>query len=131
MLDSLLAFSQTGYWMALFPAFLNVSGREGTNGRPGKKGARRPTLQRRLTDSQSGAANQHGGLVWGTTRTVELASETAIWSQNGLPPVPIRWVLIRDPLGQFEPLALLCTQQDASAQRILARLCTKLLKKKA
>jgi hypothetical protein len=91
----------------------------GTNGRPRKKGARRPTLQRRLTASS--LVWQTSTVAWygGTTRTVELASETAIWYHNGLPPVPIRWVLIRDPLGQFEPLALLCTQQDASAQRIL------------
>jgi hypothetical protein len=26
-----------------------------------------------------------------------------------MPVVPIRWVLVRDPLGQFDPQALLCT----------------------
>jgi hypothetical protein len=91
----------------------------GTNGRPRKKGARQPTLAKRLADP--GTVWQRITVAWygGTTRTVELASETAIWYHNGLPPVAIRWVLIRDPQGQFDPQALLCTDQQASAQAIL------------
>jgi hypothetical protein len=91
----------------------------GTNGRPRKKGARQPTLAQRLTDP--GTVWQSVTVAWygGTTRTVELASETAVWYHNGLPPVAIRWVLIRDPQGQFDPQALLCTDQQASAQAIL------------
>lgn len=33
--------------------------------------------------------------------------------------VPIRWVLIRDPLGEFEPQALLSTDQRAAAAQIV------------
>jgi len=33
--------------------------------------------------------------------------------------VPIRWVLIRDPAGQFDPQALLCTDQTVSAPQIV------------
>jgi hypothetical protein len=55
----------------------------------------------------------------GDPRTVALASGTAVWYHNGLPAVPIRWVLIRDPLGQFEAQALLCTDlQVAPAQMV-------------
>lgn len=91
----------------------------GTNGRPRKKGARQPTLAQRLADP--GTVWQSLTVAWygGTTRTVELASETAVWYHNGLPPVAIRWVLIRDPQGQFDPQALLCTDQQAGAQAIL------------
>jgi hypothetical protein len=91
----------------------------GTNGRPRKKGARQPTLAQRLADP--GTVWQSITVAWygGTTRTVELASETAVWYHNGLPPVAIHWVLIRDPQGQFDPQALLCTDQQASAQAIL------------
>lgn len=91
----------------------------GTTGRPRKKGARQPTLAQRLTDP--GISWQSTTVAWygGTTRTVELASATAVWYHNGLPPVAIRWVLIRDPQGQFDPQALLCTDQQASAQAIL------------
>ena len=37
----------------------------------------------------------------GTTRTVELTSQTAVWYRSGKPPVPLRWVLVRDPQGEF------------------------------
>jgi DDE superfamily endonuclease len=91
----------------------------GTNGRPRKKGARQPTLAQRLVDPST--AWQSFTVTWygGATRMVELASDTAVWYHNGLPPVAIRWVLIRDPQGQFDPQALLCTDQQASAQAIL------------
>jgi hypothetical protein len=91
----------------------------GTNGRPRKKGARQPTLAKRLEDPST--VWQSITVAWygGTKRTVELASETAVWYHTGLPPVTIRWVLIRDPQGQFDPQALLCTDQQASAQAIL------------
>jgi hypothetical protein len=91
----------------------------GTNGRPRKKGTRQPTLAKRLVDPTT--AWQSVTVAWygGTTRTVELASETAVWYHTGLPPVAIRWVLIRDPQGQFDPQALLCTDQQACAQAIL------------
>ncbi len=35
-------------------------------------------------------------------------------------PVPLRWVLLRDPRGQFATQALLCTDQGASPEQILA-----------
>ncbi|HKF39001.1 MAG TPA: transposase [Ktedonobacteraceae bacterium] len=91
----------------------------GTNGRPRKKGARQSTLAQRLTDPVT--AWQRLTVDWygGTTRTVELASQTAVWYHNGLPPVAIRWVLIRDPQGQFDPQALLCTDQQIQPQAIL------------
>jgi hypothetical protein len=33
----------------------------------------------------------------------------AAWHHAGLPVVPIRWVLLRDPRERFDPQALLCT----------------------
>jgi hypothetical protein len=53
-------------------------------------------------------------------RTVEIASATAVWYHGGLPPVPIRWVLIRDPAGTFDPHALLCTDLAADPAQVLA-----------
>jgi DDE superfamily endonuclease len=60
-------------------------------------------------------------LAWygGQQRLVEVASGTAIWYHNGLPPVPIRWVLLRDPLSHFSPQALLCTDQAISPTQII------------
>ena len=55
----------------------------------------------------------------GTTRAVELTSQTAVWYRSGKPPVLIRWVLVRDPQGEFTPQALLCTDPSADPTQIL------------
>jgi hypothetical protein len=52
-------------------------------------------------------------------RTVEVASATAVWYSTGLPPVPIRWVVVRDPQGEFTTQALLCTDLGASPKQVL------------
>ena len=52
-------------------------------------------------------------------RIVELCSATAVWRHGSMPVVPIRWVLVRDPLGRFEPQALLCTGLACAAEQIL------------
>jgi hypothetical protein len=51
-------------------------------------------------------------------RPVEVLSQTAVWYSTGLPPVPIRWVLVRDPRGSFRTQALLCTDLDAEPLQI-------------
>jgi DDE superfamily endonuclease len=90
-------------------------------GRPRLKGQRRPTLATIADDP---------GTVWtGLTiaawygrgeREVEVVSDTAVWYHAGLPPVPLRWVLIRDPQGQFDTQALLCTDPTVAPAQILA-----------
>src|SRR3712207_628074 len=67
----------------------------GKVGRPHVKGARQPTLAQRLKDPTT--AWQRVTVRWygGGRRAVDLARGTAVWYHSGLPPVPIRWVLIR------------------------------------
>jgi hypothetical protein len=52
-------------------------------------------------------------------RTIEITSATAVWQHGGLPVVPIRWVLIRDPLNRFVPQALLCTDPTRDPAQIV------------
>ncbi len=52
-------------------------------------------------------------------RLVEIASDTAVWYHSGKPPVPIRWILVRDPTGELEPQAFLSTDIDADPADIL------------
>jgi hypothetical protein len=52
-------------------------------------------------------------------RCLEIASDTALWYHPGLPPVPIRWVLIRDPHDTFSAQALLCTDLEADPEQII------------
>jgi hypothetical protein len=95
--------------------------RPGQIGRPRLKGQRLPTLAARVIDPRTRwravtVANWYGR---GACR-IEVASATAVWYHTGLPPVPLRWVLIRDPLGRFEPQALLCTDVTTTPDQILA-----------
>jgi hypothetical protein len=53
------------------------------------------------------------------SRTIEIVSNTAVWYHSGQPPVPIRWVLIRDPKGKFKRQALLCTDLTIKPTQIV------------
>ena len=92
----------------------------GTKGAPRKKGERQPSLAQRLNDPRTVWERHTVQWYGGTTRQVELASGTAVWYHSGKPVVPLRWVLIRDVLGQFEPQALLSTDQEVAAPQIVA-----------
>jgi hypothetical protein len=92
----------------------------GKKGRPRKKGARLPTLKQVLKEAKTQwkqvvISNWYGE----GRRTVEIVSSTAIWYHNGMPPLPIRWVLIRDPKGVFKSQALLCTDAAVKPEQIL------------
>ncbi|TXM96206.1 transposase, partial [Methylobacterium sp. WL64] len=82
----------------------------GTIGRPRKTGARRPTLSKILTEPATLWQQVSVPGWYGTgERRIEITSASAVWHHSGLPVVPVRWVLIRDPENHFEPQALLCT----------------------
>jgi hypothetical protein len=84
--------------------------RPGTLGRPRTKGARLPTLAEVLANKTSRWQRVTGPGWYGEgERVVEICSDTAVWRHSGLPVVPIRWVLLRDPCRRFDPQALLCT----------------------
>lgn len=81
-----------------------------TKGRPRKKGARLPTLAQRLNDAATvwqpvTVTGWHGA----AERRLEICSGTAVWFHSGQTPPPIRWAPPRDPLGEFDPQALPCT----------------------
>jgi hypothetical protein len=87
-------------------------------GRPRKKGNRLPNLAQVLT---------HPDTVWtsvtlawydGQSRLMKIDSGCAVWYHTGKPPIPIRWVLIRDPEGKYDPVALLCTDPQQSPLNI-------------
>lgn len=90
------------------------------NGRPRVKGARLPTLAAVLKDQQTvWAAHTVAGWYGGTERVVEVASATAVWYHTGMPPVPVRWVLVRDPVEEFKPQALLPTNLESDSVEML------------
>jgi DDE superfamily endonuclease len=93
----------------------------GTNGRPRKKGKRWPT-PRQLLNQQTPAWQRWlvPGWYGEGDGVMEICTQTAVWYHTGLPPVPIRWVLIRDPQQRFDPQALLCTDPTQSALTVVS-----------
>ena len=85
----------------------------GTKGRPRVSGARQPTLRRRLADPKTKWQRVTVTGWYGQgERQLDVVSGTALWYHPGKQ-VPIRWVLVRDQAGKFEPQAFVCTDQVA------------------
>ena len=94
--------------------------RPGQIGRPRRKGVRLPSLRQRVTDPKTrwrSITVPH----WYSAgpRTIQVATGTAVWYRVGLPVVPLRWVLIRDPQQQFRTQALLCTDREVAPAQIV------------
>jgi len=91
----------------------------GQRGAPRKKGERQPSLAQRISDPAT--MWQTVTIQWyaNTQRTVEVTTGTAVWYHSGMPIVPLRWVLIRDPLGKFATQALLCTDLIVAPAQIV------------
>jgi hypothetical protein len=89
-------------------------------GRPRKKGRRLPTLQQVATATATPWQRiTVSGWYGARERTVEIVSGTCVWYHTGMPAVPIRWVLIRDPEGKFDTQALLCTKLEVTPLQVL------------
>ena len=104
------------------------------SGAPRTKGKRLPTLAAALADPVTTWQRVTVSGWYGEgERAVEISSATAVRrhreaiprrdvseaDRGGMPVVPLRWVLIRDPLGKFDPQALLCTDQACDPMQVL------------
>jgi DDE superfamily endonuclease len=78
-------------------------------GCPRKKGKRLPTPQQLIDDPDTAWIRLP--FVWYNhpVRDIEISTHHAVWFHNGQPPVPIRFILMRDVQGKFDPQALLST----------------------
>ena len=85
-------------------------------------GQRQPNLGTRLTDPNTAWTRQTVAWYGGKQRRVEWVSDTALWQTPSLKksPLPIRWVLVRDPLGKFKAAAFCCTDLTISPEQIIA-----------
>ena len=94
--------------------------RKGARGRPPLKGPRLPKLTQVLADPATVWQPQRVALWYGQRdRAIETATGTAVWYHGGLPPVPIRWMIVRDPTGTFKPQAFLATDPDVTPEAML------------
>jgi hypothetical protein len=90
-----------------------------TIGRPRVVGSRLPSLEQTLADPsttwQCLTLNWYGQ----GERTLEICTGTALWYRAGFAPLPIRWVLTRDPQGKRPSKALFSTNQGLTAEQIV------------
>jgi len=92
----------------------------GQRGRPAKTGRRLQKLCDMLKDKKTRWTRLRMPLWYGDARCVlEIVTGTAVWHHPGAPPVPIHWVLVRDPTGRRDPQAFLCTDLAATPETIL------------
>jgi hypothetical protein len=91
-------------------------------GRPRKQGKRWPTLAQVLNDPKTLGTTTV--LAWsdGQVRAMPITSDCAVWFHTGKRPLPIRWVLVRDPQRDYDPVAWLCTDVTAEALSIVTGL---------
>jgi len=93
----------------------------GKMGRPRKKGKRLPTLEKIAEDKLTHWKRLTMQEWYGEKqRVIEITSNTAIWYHSGQPPLPIYWVLVRDPKKIFKTQALLCTDILVPPEQIIA-----------
>ena len=91
-------------------------------GKPGpkpKKGQRQPSLKQRLNDPNTKWNEIDVPWYGGKKRKNEIATGTSLWHTPGIDPLPIRWVLVRDPLGEFKATAFFSTNQALAPLQIL------------
>jgi hypothetical protein len=90
-----------------------------TIGRPRVVGHRLPSLDEVLGDPQT--VWQRLTLDWygQGERILEVCTGTALWYRTGFAPLPIRWVLTRDPAGKRPPKAIFSTDLTQAAAQII------------
>jgi DDE superfamily endonuclease len=94
--------------------------RPNQRGRTRKKGQRRPTLEQIAQNAKTKWKRVTIPDWYGEgRRIVEIVSDTAVWYHSGQPPLPIRWVLIRDPKGKFKTQALLSTDLNVKPVQMI------------
>jgi hypothetical protein len=96
--------------------------RPNRKGRPRLKGKALPKLSVVLADAKT-VWTQITMAEWygGQTRALEYVSGTSVWYSSGRPPAPIRRALLRDPSGERDPQAFLCTDLALEPVAILGR----------
>src|SRR5690348_16586054 len=91
-----------------------------TIGRPRVVGKRLPALEKVLQDPHT--LWQPLTVDWYSQgeRTLEVCTGTALWYSIGYDPLPIRWVLTRDPSGKRPPKAIFSTDLLQTAAQIVS-----------
>jgi len=87
------------------------------NGRPRKKGAKRPSPEQVVADAQRSRLQ----VSWygGGQRRVEVVTRTGHWYKGGSGLVPVRWVYVQDRTGTHRDDYLYSTDTTLTARQII------------
>jgi DDE superfamily endonuclease/Archaeal putative transposase ISC1217 len=88
------------------------------NGRPRKKGDKRPTPEA-VVAATSGPTALDVSWYGGGRRAVEVVSGTGQWFKSGKGLVPVLWVFVRDRMGTHRDLYLFTTDLALTAQQVI------------
>ncbi len=92
----------------------------GQMGRPRIVGKRLPSVASHLENLKTQWTTVTVHRWYGNaSASLQYLSQTALWYHTGKTPVPIQWVLVKDPQGKLEPQAFLCTDMTQSPTQIL------------
>jgi hypothetical protein len=88
-------------------------------GRPALVGQRLPNLEQ--VARQSSTLWQRSQVPWydGRRKVLDWTTGTALWYSTGTAPLPIRWVLVRDPAGKLLTRAYFSTDLEQPAPTII------------
>jgi hypothetical protein len=89
-------------------------------GRPAGVGARLPNLAEIATLPTTRWQRSQVAWYGGTTTLVDWVSGTALWYSTGTTPLPIRWVLVRDPQGDRPTRAFFSTDPCQAPPTIIS-----------
>jgi len=91
--------------------------------KPGPKppvGERLPNMEQKLTDEKTDWESVIFSEWYGnSTKQMLMTSGIAIWRKNNSQLVMIKWVLLKDPDGDLQPVLLGCTELKVSMQNIV------------
>lgn len=82
-------------------------------------GKRCPLFSDYLKDSNIPWEEKEVNWYGGKTKKLLIYTGINLWYAYGIPPLPIRWVLIKDPNGETEPVVLFSTNTGHSAEKII------------
>jgi len=91
----------------------------GKRGRKPKKGVRLISFKEMLNMENLPWKEAEIAGYDGKKKRVQYLTNTAMWGADGFCPIAIRWVLVKDPTGEMDPLPLMSTDVSLSAIKII------------
>lgn len=94
---------------------------QNTMGRPRNKGLRLPKMEVILNDPNIAWETKEVNWYGGVRKQIQYTTQTCLWHvmTHSSNPIPIRYVLLRDPENKFQPVLLMCTDLNLDVVEII------------